>query len=133
MPNVTDDAEKKHAEKVARYRMVYAARVLPELAAALSKGPAITEVPLPSLVGLTRAGFKVGDRLFFREWNGGPTGRAELLTILEFMREGNSARVWRSWGWSRGKVDDDLSELSLRIDPSGNFPLLGLLPPESEA
>lgn len=115
--NLTDDTEKRRAEKIARYRMVFSARMLPALAVSIARGQAVVEVPLPPFSGTKKApGFKVGDRLFYREWQGGPTGRAELLTILEFTREGNAAMVWRSFAWSRGKETDDLSELSLRVD-----------------
>lgn len=128
--SVTDAEEKKRLEKVARFVPVYAARMLPALAKAMIYR-ALVEVPLPPLVGTMRPGFKVGDRLFYREWVGGPTGRADLLTIREITRDGTHAIVWRSWSWLQGKIDDDLSELALRVDTTGNFPLLDYSPEES--
>ncbi len=147
--NVTDETEKRRAEKAAKFPRVFAARMLPALAATMT-GRAIVEVPLPMLPDGARGffasstspnGFRMfvaGDRLFYREWNGGPTGRADLLTILGFpayedadgepgAKAGNWARCYRSFGWSRGKVDDDLSELSLVVvnrESDGPAPLV---------
>ncbi len=97
----------------------------------------MAEVPLPSPG--RPGGFKAGDRLLYREYNGGPTGRAQLLTIVDIIdfpggpasetsaargfHEGNYARCWRSWGWSRG-APDDLSELSLRVENPEAMPLI---------
>lgn len=132
--NVTDETEKRLADRRLKWPRVFAARMLPALAARM-KGLALVEVPLPSLVGLAPGAVKsfvVGARLFYREWLGGPTGRADLLTILEFTKEGNAAIVSRSFGWSRGKIDADLSELSLVVlNPEGVLPLVGDAVPEA--
>ena len=153
--NVTDAEEKRAAERRAAWPLVFAARMAPALASTMT-GRAEVEVPLPSLEGLRGAfpsmtapgaakgaeaargaarGFVVGDRLFYREYFGAYSGRADLLTIVRFVqfeedaaKAGNYAIVYRSFGWSRGKVDDDLSELSLRVvnpESDGVQPLVG--------
>lgn len=47
--------------------------------------------------------------------NGSRTGAAKLLRVVSHM--GPSIVVEPTWGWSRDKLDDDLSFLSLTIGP----------------
>lgn len=91
---------------------VYVMKMTPALAALLT-GRESVSLSLPRVL-------KAGERVFLREWNGGPTGRADLCTVLGGT---NPVQLRRGWAWGSGKVDDDLSALSCLALPD-EFPIL---------
>ncbi len=80
------------------------------------------EIPIPK--DETIRDVEVGARLFLREWNGAPTGRADLCCVIGVTPEKDTCIVERRWCWKQGKTDDDLSQLSLEIIPD-HFPMIG--------
>jgi hypothetical protein len=78
-------------------------------------GKATVELALPPV-------FALGYRLFMVECSaGGLTGRASLCKITGY--KGDLTVLARTWGWSQGKMDDDLSFLNLTVTPS-DYPLV---------
>lgn len=95
---------------------VYVMKMTPELAAHL-KDKAFGFVRLP------RA-FEVGSRVLLREFNGGPTGRADVCTIISNTNHG-LAYVRRGWCWLRDAPEDSQAlAQSLALELSGEvFPV----------
>jgi hypothetical protein len=77
--------------------------------AAYTKGRPVVALKMPLI-------FPTGQHLFMVEWAGGPTGRADLCRVIG--TDGNLLVLDRSWCWQQGKLDDDLSQLSLTTDVS---------------
>lgn len=71
-------------------------------------------IPRPTDVG--EHVIEVGSRLFLREWTGAPTGRADVVRVVD--AGPTSLVVERTWGWHQGKIDDDLSSLGLTMIPN---------------
>lgn len=84
-------------------REVFVMKMTPELAARL-KHKSHAFVRLPKVLD-------VGSRLLLREFNGAPTGRADVCEILSYSDHG-LAYVRRGWCWHRD-APEDLAALSL--------------------
>lgn len=94
-------------------------RMRPKLAASI-RGKHEAKIPAPFLP------VRVGERLLLVEWNGGSTGRADLVHVLACVEAGaDGIYIRRSFCWQQGKHDTDLSTLSLTIDPERPIPLIG--------
>ncbi len=91
----------------------FAARMSPALAKEIAGRLQVT-IPTPTDMGAHV--LAKGSRLFLREWTGAPTGRADVVRVVEVGP--TSLIVERTWGWSQGKIDDDLSFLALAIVPN---------------
>ncbi len=81
-------------------------RMRPALGAQL-RGKAIARIPMPR--GKLGQNLKPSARLFLQEFNGGPTGRADLVSVIGPEAEGAECLVARGWCWGSGKMDDDLT------------------------
>lgn len=88
--------------------LVYKMKVTKEVAA-YTMGKHFVSLKLPLI-------FPPGTRLFLVEWNGGPTGRADLCYVHGKSDEGHLV-LERRWCWHEGKLDDDLSQLSHVLQP----------------
>lgn len=75
--------------------------------AAYTKGKPIVALKLPI--------FPEGTRIWMVEFCGAPTGRADLCTVLG--THNNLLYLDRRMCWQSHKYDDDLSEISLTVDP----------------
>jgi len=76
--------------------------------AASTKGKDVVGLIIPLI-------FASGDRLWMVEFNGAPTGRADLCTVIG--TSGNLLLLDRRFCWQQGKFDDNLDELSLTVLP----------------
>lgn len=114
------DADGAPAPKGKRLTPVHVFK-MNEAIGALVKGHHHVDVRLPKV--LPR-----GARVWLREFNGGYTGHGYLAHV-----EGATAErttLFLSWGWAKGKQDDDLSDLSLAILPPGPEGEPAMLTPE---
>lgn len=76
--------------------------------AAYTKGKPIVALRLPLL--------PQGSRIWMVEFAGAPTGRADICTVLGTAH--NLLYLSRNFCWAQGKFDDNLSEISLTVDPT---------------
>lgn len=93
--------------------------------AAYMKGRDVVGLKIPLV-------FPPGQRLWMIECGpSGRTGRADLCTVIG--TDGNLLLLDRRFCWSQGKFDDDLSGLSLTVDP-GEFSMVesSAIPQEAE-
>ncbi len=104
----------------------YVVRMRPALAAQII-GKAYARIPWPRLpapaavvppaIEGDRLPLKLNDRLFLVEFNGGRTGRADLVSVAAMYDDGT---LWalRGYGFHQGKHDDDLTEVGYRSVPT---------------
>jgi hypothetical protein len=91
--------------------------------AAYMKGKAIVGLKIPLV-------YPPETRLFIVEFNGGPTGRADLCTVIG--TSGNLLILERRHCWGQGKLDDNLDELSLTLLPDPATMIDGSAIPQEE-
>lgn len=65
--------------------------------------------------------FPTGDRVFLVEWDGGPTGRADLCRVVS--RDKERVVIERRYCW-HNEAPDDLLDLGLRVATNVEYPML---------
>ncbi len=65
--------------------------------------------------------FPTGDRVFLVEYDGGPTGRADLCRIVS--RDAQRVVIERRYCW-HNEAPEDLQDLGLRVATNVEYPML---------
>ena len=113
------EPEKKETPKDPTRFPCLSVRMSPALAAVIVN-KLTAQIPVPTELGSHIV--TIGSRMLLREWSGAPTGRADVVRVVEIGPK--SLIVERTWGWHQGKLDDDVSALGLAVIPN-LFPKVG--------